>query len=255
MNTLVDLSPAMDGYADLDEGTRSDAAMDDAVAGQLHALFEQTDVRGLVFDLDGTLIDSAHDIVGSMRDMLRQAGYGELPEDYFPDNLHGTSDGIIRDVMRDMGWTPPEDLSELKTAYYQVYAARGHTNTRLYPQVLEILERCRGRFPMAVCTNKMHRNAVAVTEILGIRAHFATITGADSWAQAKPSPVPLLETIRTLNLQPQECLYFGDTSVDAECAARAGVRFVLHESGYGDPALHSMPRHHAFKTWKELLGT
>jgi phosphoglycolate phosphatase-like HAD superfamily hydrolase len=255
MNTFEDFSTTVD----VNDAGRDDAppvaATDKTGQNPLHALFNQADVRGLIFDLDGTLIDSAQDIVGSMRDTLREMGYGEVPADYCPDNLHGTSDGIIRDVMRDMGWKAPDDLSEVKATYYRIYAARGHANTRLYPDVGELLQQCSGAFPMGVCTNKIYRNAVSVTDTLGIRQHFATITGADSWAEAKPSPVPLLETIRTMNLRPEQCLYFGDTSVDAQCAERAGVRFVLHESGYGDPALDAMPRHHAFKAWKELLGT
>ncbi|MVW71164.1 HAD family hydrolase [Bordetella sp. 15P40C-2] len=253
MNTLENFSTPVVGDDAGCDHARADLTTDKVEQRALHALFRQADVRGLIFDLDGTLIDSADDIVGSMRDMLRETGYGEVPQDYFPENLHGTSDGIIRDVMRDMGWAAPDDLTELKATYYRIYAERGHANTRLYPHAWEILRQCSEHFSLGVCTNKIYRNAVSVTDTLGIRQHFAAITGADSWAAAKPSPVPLLETIRTLNLRPEECLYFGDTSVDAECAARAGVRFVLHESGYGDPALHKQPCHHAFKQWKELL--
>ena len=221
----------------------------------LHPLLLQDDVQGLVFDLDGTLVDSAADILGGIRETFRQAGYGEVPDNYFPENLHGTSDGIMRSIMNDMGWTVPADLRDLKELYYVVYARRAHAATRLYAGAADVLNQCRGRLPMAICTNKIHRNAVQACQALGIDGYFSFISGADTWPQAKPSPVPLLETIRELGLQPQHCLYFGDTSVDAECAAAAGVRFVLHESGYGDTALHSLPRIHAFSRWPELLAT
>lgn len=222
----------------------------------LSPLLLAQDVHGVVFDLDGTLIDSAADILGGIREAFLEAGYGQVPPDYFPDNLHGTSDGIMRDIMRDMGWSVPDDLSEIKAIYYEVYARRGHASTRLYPDVRALLQACRDIQPtlsLAICTNKIHRNAVSVTQILGIHPYFSVISGADSWGQAKPSPVPLLETIREMGVSPDKCLYFGDTSVDAECAHRAGVRFVLHESGYGDPALEGMPRFHAFRQWRELL--
>ncbi|WP_227870604.1 HAD family hydrolase [Orrella marina] len=224
----------------------------------LSPLFLREDVEGVVFDLDGTLIDSAADILGGIREAFLTAGFGQVPDDYFPDNLHGTSDGIMRDIMRDMGWPVPDDLSEIKAVYYDVYARRGHASTRLYPDVQTLLQVCRDTLPevpMAICTNKVHRNAMAVTQILGITPYFSVISGADSWGQAKPSPVPLLETIREMGVSPEKCLYFGDTSVDAECAERAGVRFVLHESGYGDPALEGMSRFHAFRQWRELLST
>lgn len=211
------------------------------------------DVRGIVFDLDGTLIDSAADILGGMREALELAGYGRVPEDYFPQNLHGTSDGILRDIMHDMGWVVPHDLSTIKSIYFERYAARGHTQTRLYPDVTTFLQSCAPRLSLSICTNKVHRNAVAVTEALGIRPYFTVISGADSWPASKPSPLPLLETIRLMKLSPEQCLYFGDTSVDAECAHRAGVRFVLHESGYCDPALEGRDRFHTFSQWRELV--
>ena len=219
----------------------------------LHAILTQDDVKGLVFDLDGTLIDSAADILASIRETFRLAGYGEVPDTYFPDNLHGTSEGIMRSVIHDMGWQQPLDMSELKQLYYRVYVERGHHATQLYPGVLDVLRGCAETLPMAICTNKIHRNALAVTELLQIQSHFAVISGADSWAEAKPSPVPLLETIRAMGLKPEQCLYFGDTSVDAQCASGAGVRFVLHRAGYGDSALRGMSHYHAFDAWSDLM--
>src|SRR5690606_13825025 len=218
-----------------------------------HSLLTQDDVKGLVFDLDGTLIDSAADILGGIRETFRVAGYGEVPDSYCPDNLHGTSDGIIRAVIQDMGWAQPRDMTQLKQLYNQVYAARDHRETRLYPLVQDVLRGCADILPMAICTNKIHRNALTVTDKLGIQGHFSVISGADSWGEPKPSPVPLLETIREMGLQPEECLYFGDTSVDAMCAASAGVRFVLHRSGYGDTALQGMGHYHAFERWEEMM--
>lgn len=223
-------------------------------ATQLHPLFLQDDVKGLVFDLDGTLIDSAADIIGGLREAFLACGYGQVPADYLPDNLHGTSEGIMRSIMADMGWSPPADFDALRQAYQQVYAQRGHANTQLYAGAAQVLHQCAGRFVLGICTNKVHRNAMAVTDTLGIQSHFAVISGADSWGQAKPSPVPLLQTIHHMGLHPEQCLYFGDTSVDAECAASAGVRFVLHASGYGDAALKGHEHFHAFADWGELLG-
>lgn len=221
---------------------------------RLGPLLAQADVRGVVFDLDGTLIDSAADILASIRETFRQAGYGEVPDSYFPDNLHGTSDGIMCSVIQDMGWQEPQDMAALKQLYYSVYVAQDHRHTQLYPGVMDVLEGCADTLSMAICTNKIHRNAMAATEKVGIQRYFKVISGADSWAEAKPSPIPLLETIRCMGLTPDQCLYFGDTSVDAACAAHAGVRFVLHRSGYGDTALANMPNHHAFDRWDELFS-
>nr|WP_257215225.1 HAD-IA family hydrolase [Pollutimonas harenae] len=221
----------------------------------MHSLLQRDDVRGLVFDLDGTIVDSAADIINGMRLTFQQAGLGTLPQDYFPDNLHGTSEGIMRDILADMGWQAPTDFSPLKAQYVQNYSTLGHGTTQLYAGAQDVLNACRdASLAMGICTNKVHASALAATHKVGIHGLFDFISGSDSWAQPKPSPIPLLETIRMLGLEPEQCLYFGDTSIDAECARNAGVRFVLHASGYGDPALEDAPRYFAFSQWSELLG-
>ena len=227
-------------------------AMEQAI--NLHPILMENDVRGLVFDLDGTIVDSAADIINGMRLTFQQAGLGILPQDYFPDNLHGTSEGIMRDILADMGWPAPADFTPLKTQYVHNYSTLGHHTTKLYAGALDVLHACRSAsLAMGICTNKVHVSALAATHKVGIHGLFDFISGADTWPASKPSPVPLLETIRMLGLEPEQCLYFGDTSIDAECARNAGVRFVLHASGYGDHALAHAPRYFAFRQWNELL--
>lgn len=219
----------------------------------LHPLLLNEGVRGLVFDLDGTLIDSAADIIGAMRLTFATAGIGTLPDDYFPQNLHGTTEGIIRFIAADMGWALPEDITGLYRSYVQHQLTMTERSLHLYEGVRPVLEACRDAgLALGICTNKSHAGALAATEHVGIQKLFHFITGADTWSHAKPSPVPLLETLRMLDVAPDECLYFGDTSVDAQCARAAGVRFVLFESGYGDPALDTLPRHHVFGHWNEM---
>lgn len=221
----------------------------------LHPLLIENDVQGLVFDLDGTIIDSAADIIEGLRITFEEAGLGRLPDDYFPDNLHGTSAGMMRDIIASMGWRMPDDLAPLRANYIGHYRALDHRNTQLYPGVAAVLEACHeAGIPMAICTNKIHANALMALEKVGLSGLFDYVSGSDTWSQAKPSPLPLLETIRMLGLEPAQCLYFGDTSVDAICARDAGVPFVLHTSGYGDAALKDHSQRFAFQHWEELMG-
>lgn len=220
----------------------------------LHPIFTENDVRGVVFDLDGTLIDSVADIIQGMRLTFEQAGLGSIPTDYIPDNMHGTCEGIMRHIVAEMGWRAPADFAALKTRYFANAATLDFQRTQLYAGVTDVLQACRqAGLAMGICTNKAHAGALIATQKVGIHDMFGFITGADTWAEAKPSPVPLLETIRMLGLEPEQCLYFGDTSVDADCAQAAGVRFVLHEAGYGDSNLVDQPQHFAFREWSELL--
>lgn len=221
---------------------------------KLHPLFSEN-VRGVVFDLDGTLINSAADILLGMRMTFEQAGLGKLPDDYVLGNLHSTCEGILRHIVADMGWSAPADFAPLTTRYLNNAAELDLRHTQLYAGCLEVLHACQDAgLPMAICTNKGYAGAVAATQKFGIHDFFNFITGSDTWAEAKPSPLPLLETIGVLGLQAEECLYFGDTSVDAVCAQAAGVRFVLHRAGYADANLQGLPQHFAFTDWNELLA-
>lgn len=220
----------------------------------LHALFMEGDVRGVVFDLDGTLIDSAADILRGMRMTLEQAGLGTLPEDYFPDNLHGTAEGILRSIVADMGWNVEPDYRALHQRYLGNAARINLEHTELFGGALDVLNACQAAgLPMAVCTNKAYDGAIAATQKFGIQDMFGFITGCDTWGVAKPSPVPLLKTIEKIGVMPEHCLYFGDTSTDAECAQAAGVRFVLFASGYGDQELSRWPAHFTFDDWNVFL--
>lgn len=221
---------------------------------KLHSVFTEN-VRGVIFDLDGTLINSAADILQGMRMTLEQAGLGRLPDDYVLENLHDTCEGILRHIVADMGWDAPADFLPLTQRYLANSKALDLRHTQLYEGAQEVLQACRAAgLPMAIVTNKGHAGAVAATRKFGIFEMFDFITGSDTWTEAKPSPVPLLETMRILRLDADECIYFGDTSIDASCAQAAGVRFILHQAGYADKDLNGMPYHFAFNNWNELLA-
>jgi HAD superfamily hydrolase (TIGR01549 family) len=220
-----------------------------------HPLLLAEDIQGLIFDLDGTLLDSAKDILQGMRETFVQAGIGQLPDDYFPDNLAGTGENIIRSVFNDMGWTIPVDLQPFYHLFAENYSKLNLRNTQLYPFAADVLQAGKAaHLHLGVCTNKTHASALTATKHFGIDTLFSFITGADTWAAAKPSPIPLLETIRMLGLRPEQCLYFGDTSVDAECAQDAGVRFALHTMGYGEKSLKNASNYLTFERWEDLLN-
>lgn len=225
------------------------------VLSNLHPLFSENGVRGVVFDLDGTLIDSAADILQGMRMTLEQAGVGVIPTGYQLGNVHSTADDILRSIVADMGWEPEQDYHDLHKRYLVNAMKVNLQRSRLYEGVLDVLNACRhAQIPLAICTNKAHAGALAATQKFGIHEHFTFITGCDTWDQAKPSPVPLLKTVDMMGLSPEECIYFGDTSVDAECADAAGIPFVLHASGYCDEGVTNWPAMHSFQRWKELLA-
>lgn len=210
--------------------------------------------EGFVFDLDGTLIDSAPDILRGLRQTFADLGVGLLPQDYRPAHLPGTIEAIMQAMVDDMGWSLPCSLAEVKAAFGQRYAALPAPSSALYPGVAQVLAaiHATGR-PMGICTNTTHASAVAIAQRLGIAHYFGCISGLDSWAQSKPSPEPLLRTLSVLGVAPERSLYVGDTLVDLQCAEAAGVPYRLHGAGYGRMDLPARVQRLQFSHWNEWL--
>jgi 2-phosphoglycolate phosphatase len=210
-------------------------------------------VAAVVFDLDGTLIDSATDLIEAVRKSFRHHGLGELPTSYRPSTLSGTMDGVMADACQAQGWSAPEDFTPIKAQFVREYAAMGYPNAQLYPGVKDVLERLQhGGVRMGVCTNSESKNATELLEKLGIARYVQFVCGADTFGVQKPSPLPLLQTLSALEVAVNRSLYVGDSTVDAICAHRAGVRFVWHELGYGGEDPDGHPYLFKFQKWSQV---
>lgn len=207
----------------------------------------------LVFDLDGTLVDSAADITAAMSMTMTDLGLPPLPQGYIMPNLHSTADTIIGDVFRDLGHPPPEDMQATRALFYDHYARFGHATSVLYPGAREFLRSCADRGQkLAICTNKRENTAREVLALLDVLDCFQAITGCDTYEEPKPSAVPLLRTLERMGVSRDEAVFFGDTQADAECAQRSQVGFALHRPGYGAQAAARFPRLLAFDHYSEF---
>src|SRR5262245_51097253 len=142
-------------------------------------------VRALVFDLDGTLIDSKQDLVLSVNATLRAMGRSELPSQRVASYV-GSGAPVL--ITRALGGSP--DSTELKRAlgyFMEHYEEHKLDNTRAYPGVRETLERLAG-CPMAVLTNKPVNISVRILEGLGLAPFFRLVYGGNSFATKKPDP-------------------------------------------------------------------
>ena len=212
-----------------------------------------SDYASLVFDVDGTLVNSVGDITTAMSMTMTDMGYPPLPPGYIMPNLHSTSDIIIADVCNDRGCPVPEDMPAVRAMFYRNYAQFGHNSSTLYPGVREFLDLCAQRGQqLAVCTNKKEDIARQVLSRLGILDHFQAITGCDTYEEPKPSALPLLKTLEQIGGSHEDAIFFGDTHVDAECAQRSQVSFVLHRPGYGSEAASRFPHLLAFDDYAAL---
>jgi phosphoglycolate phosphatase len=183
-------------------------------------------LRLLVFDLDGTLIDSGADLCASINAMLEHFGRPPLPQPVISTYI---GDGAARLVSRSLG--DPEDpvfLDSALTYFLDYYREHKLDQTYVYPGVFPSLDSLRlapggAQRPMAVLTNKPIGPSLAICEALGLSPYFFRIYGGNSFTTKKPDPEGLLALIREAGVTAQETLMIGDSDVDILTARSAGV--------------------------------
>ena len=183
-----------------------------------------------LFDVDGTLLDSAADIVGAIQEAL--AGHQppavvdfDILKGYIGQHLAAP----FGDIFPDCG---PEQIDELIRQYRVIYLARGHKLTRVYPGVPEALAALPGR--KSTATTKGTPTTRAVLEQFGLIQYFGHVQGTDGFPY-KPAPDVILTALAALGARPEDCLMVGDSPADMEAGKRAGVKTCAVRYGYGKP--------------------
>ncbi|KUF12812.1 phosphoglycolate phosphatase [Pseudoponticoccus marisrubri] len=205
----------------------------------------------IVFDLDGTLIDSAPDIHALANRILQ--GEGCAPISMAQTRVFiGNGAGVFVARMRAAAGLPETAQTRLQEAFVEGYRD-AVTLTEPYAHVVEALDRLAGQgHALGICTNKPLTPCKAVLRHLGLEARFATVWGGDSLPARKPDPAPLHAAFDALGDGPR--LYVGDSEVDAETAQRAGVPFLLFTQGYRKTAVAQIPHDVAFDSFADLPG-
>lgn len=191
----------------------------------------------LVFDLDGTLIDSARDLADSIGELLESYGSAPLPMSDVVAMVGEGAPVLVRRAMQRSGIKPPVD--EALSRFLKIYDRRLMDHTIPYPGIPEILAQTMRRGPLAVLTNKPLGPAVGLLEALGLRGFFSRIIGGDSEYGRKPDPAGLLSLQA---LAPGDRLVMvGDSPADWKVAVNAGVPFVFARFGFGAAKFGSAP--------------
>jgi phosphoglycolate phosphatase len=194
-------------------------------------------VRGLIFDLDGTLIDSKLDLIHSVNAMLRELGRPELHHDTIAGYIGRGAPLLIAQAL---GETASESERQRGLQFFlEHYEDHKLDNTCAYPGVSEALEKL-ATFPMAVLTNKPVRISGRILEGLGLMKYFRVVYGGNSFETKKPDPQGALVILKELALAPHETLLVGDSDVDIETARNAGTLAAAANYGFGvrDPTRH-----------------
>lgn len=180
-----------------------------------------------LFDVDGTLVDSACDICGAIQAVLANTGQNRVPDEF----LRGYIGRHLLDLFQDLF---PEygagQIEELIVEYRAVYPKRNHGSTTPYPGVKEALAALPGR--KSTATTKGTPTTRTVLELFGLLPYFDHVQGTDGFP-AKPAPDVILRSLEIFGAKPEECIMIGDAPADMEAGKRAGVRTCAVTYGYG----------------------
>ena len=188
----------------------------------------------VLFDLDGTLIDSAPDLAGTANDMLAERGLPPVPYEALRPHAGAGARGMLGATF---GCTPGQpDYETLRDEFYLRYEARMLQLTTVFDAIGGLLDGLTQRkLPWGIVTNKSLRFAEPQARALGLLPRARVLIGGDSTPHSKPHPGSLLEAARRLGLQPGECVYVGDDLRDMQAARAAGMGAWAAAWGYLSP--------------------
>jgi len=186
----------------------------------------------VMFDLDGTLADTGHDLAESVNFTRREFSLPPLLDNAVYANVGRGIEHLLKHSLPEEGPEKFPQVMQIFLAYYETHLL---DRTVLYPGVAEVLRYFSDK-RRAVVSNKMHRLTVAVVQGLGLAAEFDAILGGDSVAEKKPHPAMLLAVLERFRIPPADAVIVGDGDTDIEAGKRAGVITCGVTYGLGDKA-------------------
>ena len=189
------------------------------------------DFKALLFDLDGTLLDTAPDFIAALNKQLGLHGRAPLPDHAIRSSVTNGSVGLIQEGF---GMAPDHvQFETLREEFLELYFTNLADRTALFAGLQQVLDDCKARgIPWGVVTNKPWRYTEATMVQLGLMDTAATVICPDHVKRAKPDPASILLACSEIATAPQDCLYVGDHVRDIEAGRAAGTRNIAAAWGY-----------------------
>lgn len=189
--------------------------------------------RAALFDLDGTLVDTAPDLAAAANRMLADLGRPALAEETIRDFVGKGVVNLVGQCFAATGGGPEDERARAQAAFERHYAAGIADRSRPYPGVVEGLEELkRAGIAMGCVTNKVGRFTEPILELTGLRAYFGVVVSGDTLERKKPHPDPMLFAAGRLGAAPADTLMVGDSLNDVQSARAAGCPVVVVPYGY-----------------------
>jgi phosphoglycolate phosphatase len=204
----------------------------------------------IIFDLDGTLVDSRRDIANSVNELLENYGRPKLPNE----RIYGFIGNGVRCLLeRSLGGAPDQDIVRALDMFLPIYRRRLLETTRPYTGVREALEELRRGRTLAVLTNKPKPESVALLEGLELASYFRFIYGGDSFPARKPDPMGIQSLIDSSGAPRERTLMVGDSHVDYETARNACIPICMVSYGIGAARIEELGPDYVVDDLRELI--
>ena len=198
-----------------------------------HPDYSKPVIRGLIFDLDGTLVDSLPGIATALNHALDDLNLPNHSQDVVETFI---GDGLLNLIVRALGQDATHHQEALLESFQTHYSVDWKVGTHPYPGMIELLEEVSKRqIPMAVLSNKPHAYTVEIVEALFPKKLFNPIRGHQEEYPKKPDPTTALQIVNAWELDPREVAYVGDSTVDLATAHAAKLIPLIFSWGYGTP--------------------
>ena len=188
-------------------------------------------IKAIIFDLDGTLIDSVDDLANSVNYTL---GRLDLPLHTRDEIKSFVGDGVQKLIKRSLEQTHMEKFEDAFAIFMGHYEQHCTDNTVLYPKVAETISFLEEKYSLAVLTNKSATFSHKILTTLKIDSYFKEVLGGDSLSTKKPDPAGILSLADKWGLAPDQLVMVGDHATDIEVGQRAGCKTVFIEGGIGE---------------------
>jgi phosphoglycolate phosphatase len=213
----------------------------------------------ILFDLDGTLVDTAPDLMHAHNHVMKKFGYPTKSREEIK-LLAGKGAGIMigrslwGQAKRELTKITDEKIKkEMVKDFLDFYGKNILVESTLVKGVKEFLIWCKdNQISMAVCTNKQEHNAVSLLKKIGIYEFFEYVAGSNTFEYCKPDPRHLTSVIEILNGDLRKSLMIGDSETDSKAAQDAGIPLILLEDGYTEKKVTEIPHDHLIKDFIDI---
>jgi phosphoglycolate phosphatase len=187
-------------------------------------------LRAILFDMDGTVLDTAPDMVAALNALRAERGLAPMDYDVVRCAVSHGAARVVKSGFPDAG---EEEFAALQGRFLDIYRAALSCGTQLFPGMAQVLDTLEARrLKSGIVTNKAGWLTEPLLEQMGLRARFDCVVSGDTLAERKPHPLPLLHAAKLAGVAPGECVYVGDAERDVQAAHAAGMVALVANYGY-----------------------